>query len=142
MNARVGGEDVLMVAARLADVDDLNRRARYTLWDECYLGDDEVVLAGRPFARCDEVLALRNDYQLGLLHGTRPTVEQIDTTRHQITLATTTGQRLDLPFAYAEAGQLTHGYATTLQKAQGATADRCIVLVDETMTRETAYTAP
>ncbi len=141
MNARVGGEDVLMVAARLADVDDLNRRARYTLWDECYLGDDEVVLAGRPFARCDEVLALRNDYQLGLLNGTRATVEQIDTTRHQMTLATTTGQRLDLPFAYAEAGHLTHGYATTVHKAQGATVDRCFVLVDETMTREHAYTA-
>lgn len=48
MNARVDGENVLMVAARLADVDDLNRRARYVLWDECYLRDDEVVLAERP----------------------------------------------------------------------------------------------
>jgi ATP-dependent exoDNAse (exonuclease V) alpha subunit len=38
MNARVEGEDVLMVAARLADVDDLNRRARYVLRDECHLG--------------------------------------------------------------------------------------------------------
>jgi hypothetical protein len=76
MNARVEGENVLMVAARLADVDDLNRRARYVLWDEYYLGNDEVVLAGRPFAESDEVLALRNDYQLGVLNGTRATVDR------------------------------------------------------------------
>ena len=46
-----------------------------------------------------------------------------------------------MSFAYAEAGHLTHGYATTIHKAQGATVDRCFVLVDDTMTREHAYTA-
>src|SRR3546814_16869416 len=51
MNARVGGEDVLMVAARLADVDDLHRRARYTLWAECYLGAAAVVQIGRASCR-------------------------------------------------------------------------------------------
>lgn len=141
MNARVEGEDVLMVAARLADVDDLNRRARYVLQDECYLGNDKIVLAGRPFAESDEVLALRNDYRLGLLNGTRATVERIDTDRHEMLLAVTTGERLTVPFAYAKSGHLTHGYATTIHKAQGATVDRCFVLVDETMTREHAYTA-
>jgi len=141
MNARVEGEDVLMVAARLADVDDLNCRARYVLQDECYLGNDQVVLAGRPFAESDDVLALRNDYRLGLLNGTRAVVERIDTSRHEMILATTTGDRLTVPFAYAEAGHLTHGYATTIHKAQGATVDRCFVLVDDTMTREHAYTA-
>src|SRR3546814_19858105 len=58
-----------------------------------------------------------------------------------MTLSTASGQRLDVPFAYAEAGHLTHGYATTVHKAQGATVDRCFVLVDETMTREHASTA-
>ena len=71
MTARVEGDDVLMVAARLADVDDLNRRARHMLRDEDYLGDDQVVLGGRPFAEGDKVLALRNDYRLGMLNGTR-----------------------------------------------------------------------
>ena len=141
MNARVDGEDVLMVAARLADVDDLNRRARHVLSDECYLGNDQAMCAGRPFAESDEVLALRNDYRLGLLNGTRATVERIDTSRHEMTLATATGERLTVPFAYAEAGHLTHGYATTIHKAQGATIDRCFVLADDTLTREHAYTA-
>ncbi len=141
MSAHVGGSDVLMVAARLADVDDLNRRARYTLYDERHLGADQVVLGGRPFAERDTVLALRNDYPLGLLNGTRATVERIDTRRHEMTLAVSGRDRLVVPFAYVEAGHLTHGYATTIHKAQGATADRCYVLADDTLTREHAYTA-
>lgn len=111
------------------------------LRDECYLGNDQIVLAGRPFAESDEVLALRNDYQLGLLNGTRATIEQIDTKRHEMILSTTTGERLTAPFAYAGASHLTHGYATTIHKAQGATVDRCFVLVDDAMSREHAYTA-
>src|SRR3546814_14841239 len=58
-----------------------------------------------------------------------------------MTLAATTGERLTVPCAYAEGGHLTHGYATTVHKAQGTTVDRCFVLVDDTMTREHAYTA-
>ena len=111
------------------------------LWDEAHLGDDQVVLGGRPFAEHDQVLALRNDYQLGLLNGTRAVVERIDTSQHEMTLATTDQTRLVVPFAYAEAGHLTHGYATTIHKAQGATVDRCFVLGDDTLTREHAYTA-
>ncbi len=141
MTARADGANVLMVAGRLADVDDLNRRARYVLWDESHIGEDLVMLGGRAFAVRDTVLALRNDYQLGLLNGTRGVVERIDTSRHEITLTTTSRQSLVVPFAYAEAGHLAHGYATTIHKAQGATVDRCYILADDTLTREHAYTA-
>ncbi len=141
MTARVDGDAVLMVAARLADTDDLNRRARYVLYDEGHLGKDEVVLGGRPYAERDQVLALRNDYRLGLLNGTRAVVERIDTRRHEMTLDVSGRERLVVPFTYAEAGHLTHGYATTIHKAQGATVDRCYVLADDTLSREHAYTA-
>ncbi len=142
MTARVEGDDVLMVAARLADVDDLNRRARHMLRDERHLRDDQVRLAGRSFAEGDTVLALRNDYRLGVLNGTRAVVERIDTRRHELTLTTTTNhETVVVPFAYADAGYLAHGYATTIHKAQGATVDRCYVLADDTLTREHAYTA-
>src|SRR5205085_2214719 len=40
-----------------------------------------------------------------------------------------------------DAGRLAHGYATTIHKAQGVTVDRCLVLLDETVSREHAYTA-
>ena len=141
MNERADGDDVLMVAARLADVDDLNRRARHVLRDESHIGDDQVVLGGRPLAERDQVLALRNDYSLGLLNGTRATVERIDTSRHEMILALTSRQTLVVSFASAEAGHLTHGYATTIHKAQGATLDPCYILADDTLTREHAYTA-
>jgi conjugative relaxase-like TrwC/TraI family protein len=140
-NARLDGEDVLMVAARLADVDDLNRRARRVLRDNGHLGNDQVLIADRPFAEGDTVLALRNDYQVGVLNGTRATIEHIDTRREEMVLTVTWNDRVTVPFAYVEAGHLTHGYATTIYKAQGATVDRCFVLADDTITREHAYTA-
>lgn len=46
-----------------------------------------------------------------------------------------------MPFAYAEAGHLAHGYAMTIHKARGATCDHALVLVDETMPWEAIYTA-
>ncbi len=141
MNSWVEDEDVLMVAARLADVDDLNRRARAVLRDEGYLADDRVVLAGRGFTEGDQVLALRNEYRTRILNGTRGVIEQIDTSRHRMVVATDTGDQLLIPFAYASEGHLTHGYATTIHKAQGATVDRCLVLLDDTTPREHAYTA-
>ena len=44
-----------------------------------------------------------------------------------------------LPFAYAEAGHLTHGYATTLHKAQGATLRQAFLLADDTITHQRGY---
>jgi conjugative relaxase-like TrwC/TraI family protein len=141
MSARVVGEAGLMVAGRLADVDDLNRRARTVLRARGGLGADRVVLAGRAFATGDDILALRNDYRLGLLNGTRAAIDRIDIARRHIVARTDNDQRLVIPFEYVTDGHLTHGYATTIHKAQGATVDRCFVLVDDTASREHAYTA-
>ena len=141
MNARVDGEDVLMVASRLVDVDDLNGRARRTLQDEGYLGPDQIYIGRHAFAEGDEVLALRNDYQLGVLNGTRAVIDRIDVGRQHLVIVTDSNDRREVPFEYAANGHLAHGYATTVHKAQGATVDRCLVLVDDTGSREHAYTA-
>jgi conjugative relaxase-like TrwC/TraI family protein len=140
LNARAAGQDALMVAARLPDVDDLNRRARSALQSEGRLGNDQVVLAGRAYAPGDAVLALRNDYRLGVLNGTRADIDRIEVDRKRLVAATNHGP-LVIPFAYAADGHLTHGYATTIHKAQGATVDRCFVLIDDTASREHTYTA-
>ncbi|MGH9227241.1 MAG: ATP-dependent DNA helicase [Acidimicrobiales bacterium] len=140
LNARAEGDDALMVATRLTDVDDLDHRARSALQAQGRLGRDHVVLAGRAYAQGDVVLALRNNYRLGLLNGTRAVIDRIDTERRHVVAATNHGP-IVIPFAYATDGHLTHGYATTIHKAQGATVDRCFVLVDETVSREHAYTA-
>ncbi|MGH9289176.1 MAG: MobF family relaxase [Acidimicrobiales bacterium] len=140
-SARGAGEDGLMVAARLADVDDLNRRARRVLRARGRLGPDQIVLAGRAFAQGDDILALRNDYRLGLLNGTRATIDRIDSDRRHIVAVTNRDEPLVIPFEYATKGHLTHGYATTIHKAQGTTVDRCFVLVDDSADREHGYTA-
>ena len=141
MNAHLEGEDVLMVAARLADVDDLNTRARHLLQDEGYLGPDQIQAGRHAFCDGDQVVALRNDYQLGLLNGTRGVIDHIDPDRQHLTVITDRNERPEIPFEYLAAGHLTHGYATTIHKAQGATVDRCLILADDTATREHAYTA-
>jgi conjugative relaxase-like TrwC/TraI family protein len=94
LKAWAAGEDVLMVAPRMADVDRLNRAARATLQRWGDLPADQVHLGGRGYAIGDHVLALRNDHTTGLLNGTRGEITAIDTTRHELTVRTTTRQEL------------------------------------------------
>src|SRR5207237_479060 len=78
---------------------------------------------------------------LGVLNGTRLTVRYIDTYRGRLHCVDEQQQAARIPFRYAAAGNLTHAYAMTIHKAQGATIERALVLADETLTREQAYTA-
>ncbi len=138
---RMLGADALMVAAHLRAVDDLNDRARVLLREANLIGPDVVQLDGRRYAVGDEILALRNDYELGLLNGTHGLIERIDIDRQRLIVGTDLRDGVAVPFGYVDGGALTHGYATTIHKAQGATVDHCFVLVDETTSREHAYTA-
>jgi len=129
-----------MVASHLRAVDDLNGRARTALRAAGLLGPDQVTLGKLSYTTGDEVLALRNDYDLVILNGTRSVIDHIDPRQGQFAVLTDDGRRVQIPFDYAAAGYLTHGYATTIHKAQGATVDRCFILADETTSREHAYT--
>jgi hypothetical protein len=88
------------------------------------------------------VLALRNDYRQGLLNGTRGTITAVDEPARRLEVTTNDGTRVTIPFTYAEAGCLTHGYAMTIHKAESATVAIALVLADATMTRQQLYTAP
>src|SRR5581483_687087 len=68
-------------------------------------------------------------------------ITRIDRRHEQLHVVDEHGQPRTVPFAYADAGQLTHGYATTIHKAQGATVERAFVLVDDSLAAEHAYTA-
>ena len=141
INAHLEGGDVLMIASRLSDVDDLNGRARRILQDEGYLRADQIRVGSRAFAEGDQILALRNDYQLGLLNGPRGTIDRIDLERRHVLIRIDGNDHRTVPFEYLASRHLTHGYATTIHKAQGSTVDRCLILADDTTTREHAYTA-
>lgn len=135
------GGDALMLAANHDAVRDLNTRARERMSTAGQLCGDQVQFDGREFAIGDRVLGLTNDYRVGILNGTRGTVTAIDKRRSQFDIRTSDDTVVQVPFAYAEAGRLAHGYAMTVHKAQGATCDHALVLVDETMSREAIYTA-
>jgi conjugative relaxase-like TrwC/TraI family protein len=139
--ARQAGGRQLMIAARHTDVDDLNRRARTRLIAAGVIDSDQMRIGNRSFAIGDEILALRNDYRLGVLNGTRAEITALDWKTGDITARTDSGTEIVLPYAYVEAGHLTHGYATTLHKAQGATFSQAFVLADDTVTRQRGYSA-
>ncbi len=138
--ARARGENVLMLASRRASVDSLNRIARARLQAEGGLGSDELIAGGRAFAVGDSVIAGRNEYRLGILNGSRGTVTEVDCSRRRLTVETTEGRTVDVPTSYLAAGHLTHGYATTVHKAQGATVAVALLLIDDQSYREAAYT--
>ncbi|MGH9154506.1 MAG: hypothetical protein ACRD1K_01310 [Acidimicrobiales bacterium] len=64
----------------------------------------------------------------------------VDVQRGRIQVATEAGRSVDVPRRYLQLGRLTHGYATTVHKAQGVTIDSALLLVDDQSYREAAYT--
>jgi UvrD-like helicase C-terminal domain len=127
-----------MLAVNRRDVDGLNAVARAKLMEGGLLGDELLRTEDRSFALSDEVVCLRNSRRIGVLNGTRGTVAGFDS--DGLHLETTGGPRV-LPIRYVESGHLTHGYATTVHKAQGATYDRAFVLATDSLTREAGYVA-
>ncbi len=78
-------------------------------------------------------MCLRNDYRFGVRNGTVGKVTSVD--EGEVVLADAT----HLPSSYLEAGHLTHAYASTVHKAQGATVDRAYLLGSDQLYREAGY---
>jgi ATP-dependent exoDNAse (exonuclease V) alpha subunit len=131
--SRQAGEEAMMYALRRSDVDDLNARARARMDNAGLLGQDRLHLADREFAPGDEVMCLRNDRRLGVRNGTTGAVASVRPAG--VILADGT----QLPAAYIEDGHLTHAFASTVHKAQGATVDRAFLLGSDQLYREAGY---
>ncbi|HEX9970315.1 MAG TPA: MobF family relaxase, partial [Acidimicrobiales bacterium] len=137
--AAVGGEAAVMLAARRSDVDDLNARARLRMATGGRLDGDELVVAGRPFQAGDRIVCLRNRCRIGVLNGTRGTVESVDTGRRELSVRTDAGALVVLPAGYLDDGHVAHGYAVTVHKAQAATVERALLLGTDDLYRELGY---
>jgi ATP-dependent exoDNAse (exonuclease V) alpha subunit len=85
----------------------------------------------------DQVLVTRNDHPRGLLNGTTATVTRLD--QDGLTLATAPGRRIDVDRAWLATGQLDHGYAMTLHKAQGRTVHTALVVGSDSMSIQAGY---
>ncbi len=130
----------MLLAYTRADVAALNQLARETLRAAGLLGPDhavETTNGERAFAAGDRVMFLRNERSLGVKNGTLGTLVVLG--RSEM------GVRLDdgrnLRFDRKEYADLTHGYAATIHKMQGATIDRAYVLASRHMNRHAAYVA-
>jgi conjugative relaxase-like TrwC/TraI family protein len=139
--AEHGRDAAVMVAARTADVDDLNDRARQRMTADGLLHGPCVDTADRAFQVGDEILCLRNNQRLGVVNGTRAVVDAVDTDTRALRVTVADGARVVLPAAYLDDGYVTHGYAITGHKAQGMTCDEAFVLGSDAVYREWGYTA-
>lgn len=81
-------------------------------------GMPEGRAGGRIFRPGDRVLQLRNDYDLQVFNGDLGTVESIDPAEQELRVVLDDGRVIDYP--YANLFALTHAYAISVHKAQGA----------------------
>jgi exodeoxyribonuclease V alpha subunit len=81
-------------------------------------GVPEARAGGRVYRPGDRVLQLRNDYELQVFNGDLGTVQSIDPVAQELLLLLDDGRELRYPFANLFA--LTHAYAISVHKAQGA----------------------
>ena len=81
-------------------------------------GKPEARACGRVYRPGDRVLQLRNDYELQVFNGDLGTVQRVDPIAQELTLALDDGREVRYPFANLFA--LTHAYAISVHKAQGA----------------------
>jgi conjugative relaxase-like TrwC/TraI family protein len=134
---------VTLLAARRSDVRQLNDHVRTQLLATGGLGtmalqvDTEHGLV--EYRVGDQVLITHNDHERGLLNGTTALVE--DVRRDGLTLRTRDGRRVSVDRRWIEQGQLDHGYALTIHKAQGRTVHTALLVGDATLSAEAGYVA-
>ncbi len=149
-----GAGPVVMLAARRADVADLNTRARTLMAAagrlsgpvlQVALDDDPAVPAGdhgsmRSFAVGDHVIARANHYPAGILNGQTGRFVAVPPDRSSLVVRTAAG---DIPLGptFLAAGGLDHGYAITIHQAQGLTTDTALLLGGDHLYREAGYVA-
>src|SRR5207253_8253403 len=67
------------------------------------------------------------------------TLNAVDHGNRALQMTTDAGAMVRVPATYLDAGHLTHGYAMTVHKAQGATADRALLLGNDDLYLELGY---
>lgn len=132
----------LVIAYRLADVDALNSRMRESLRAQGLLGADHTIIdstgAEHRFAVGDQVLFTHPDDDLKVRNGTLGRVLAIREGRLHVRLDD--GRTLALD-ASQHAPRLVHAFASTVHRAQGATADHVLVYASTNFTAETSFVA-
>jgi len=143
--ARADGQDALMLARTRLDVDALNLRARAAALAAGQITGPVTVAGGRDWQAGDVLRARRNDRRLTVGDGHVRNGDRYQVLgpgpQDGLIVQDLTGRgRLVLPAAYL-AEHAEYGWASTIDAAQGATADVGLVLVRPGMDREHLYVA-
>ena len=97
----------------------------------------------KDFAGGDRLYFLQNDARLKVKNGSLGTVENIERFQmqnyHRMTVKLDNGETVQ--FSTADYKHFAHGYASTIHKSQGATANRAHVLTSQFMDRHATYVA-
>ena len=143
-DAHGAGESLLLMAGDNATTEELSRRCRAELVARGHVGAESVRIATGHVSYGDEVVTLENDRRIKtsrgefVHNGARWSVTGTvpDGSIHVASLET--GERAVLPSEYVRE-HVALGYALTIHKAQGKTAESAIVLVDEKMSAAQLY---
>jgi conjugative relaxase-like TrwC/TraI family protein len=142
-----GERPPVIIAARRADVADLNNRARALMAVDGRLGTETLTVGEQEFAVGDRIVTLHNQRRrLGCLNGTRGTVTAIDHEAGALDVRADDGRTLRLPRWYLTSSRrprrrVDYGYAITGHKVEGMTTDRAFILGSDEIYKEWGYTA-
>ncbi|MFN2538880.1 MAG: hypothetical protein ABR549_12160, partial [Mycobacteriales bacterium] len=132
---------VAVLAPRRRDLTDLNQLIREKLIADGSLGRRQIKVQTPDgtvsFRKGEQVIVTRNHHDRQLLNGTRGTVRNVR--RDGIVVDLTDGRRILLDKGWLAEGDLDHGYAMTLHKAQGRTVHTSLVLGDDSLSQEGGY---
>jgi len=136
--ADVAGHDVVMVARQRAEAAVLNELARSAAAAAGQLTGPAITMGGRDFQQGDRVVCLANHRDRAITNGLRGEIVEVDADNGRFTLRTPTDKRVTINSKTYE--NVDYGYALTVHKAQGMTADLALVVGSDAMDRELAYT--
>lgn len=122
-------KDSVLLAFTRRVVADLNQKAREMLQEKNLIGQDDITFQGfdkeLKISVGERLLFRQNDKTLSLRNGDLGTVISVNQTQLQVELDS--GEKLTIPKTYQK---MDYGYALTVHKSQGMTAEHSHVLID------------
>jgi conjugative relaxase-like TrwC/TraI family protein len=140
--AHQSGKDTLLLARRRNDVDLLNQMARQRCVEGGLVSGPAITHQGRTYQAGDELLCLKNDNRrdgIRVRNGMRGHVTEVYPHARRLRVSFRDGTERLIPVNHYP--DIAHGWAMTVEKAQGQTVDNAFVLRPAAAGQEWHYTA-
>lgn len=141
---RSSQETQIILSYKRADVAELNKQAREVLKGVGELDhgiDIKTTNGKKEFSKGDQIYFLRNDNGLEVKNGTLGNVLSIEKDGNiKVQINEPSGDR-ELSFNFKDYNYIDHGYATTIHKSQGITADKSYIFASKGFDLHLTYVA-